>query len=518
MRSIKKLIKLIFFLAALIAIVIAVGVYFPAPKAPDVGFKDVMLIQDVNIIDIESGQVLANQNVLINEGRIINISQDNIRPKDTLTIIIEGTDKYLIPGLWDMHSQSIKRSPYIHHPLFIANGVTHLRDLSGCLNQDDAYWACTDDRKRWNSKAQQGLQVNPIYHEHSNHPLAGGKEIPDEFPEYLKSNAVEKSNGLVQYAKSQKADTIVIEKDLARRVYFGLALEAQKHQISLSGNIPFNASLPDAISAKQKSIDEASIFSFACYNNSRQLLTAANTDKFESIILEDVVAQQDPIKCGTLMTTMASSNSWWSPNLQSLKNKYEHNNSKTSKFAPLVYKYLFWKFEKKNSLSVTAKNAHDDLFTLAAQQVNMAKNAGVKIIAGSNAAGNQLIAGESLHDELADMVDGGMTTLQALQSATLSPAIFSNAQSDYGTIDIGKKADLVLLNANPLESIDALGDIEALITQERYLDRDELDKLLSYSEAQAKSWHQNIKLFWESISSPLQRKVLSDARKQSSEE
>lgn len=501
----------------IVAIIIAVGVYYPAPKLPDVGFKDIMLIQDVNIVDVESGQIFPQQNVLIEDGKIINISQDNIRPKDTLTIIIEGTDRYLIPGLWDMHSQSIKRSPYIHHPLFIANGVTHLRDLSGCLNKSDPYWACTSDRERWNRKAEQGLQVNPIYHEQSVHPLAGGNEIPEGFPNYLKSDLVDKANGLVQYAKSQNANTITIDKKLARRVYFGLALEAQKNQMALAGQLPFNASLPDAISAKQKSIDEATIFSFACYNNARQLLTASNTNKYETIILEDVVAQQDPIKCSTLMTTMATSNSWWSPNLQTLKSKFERNNSKKSKYLPLVNKYLFWKLEDEKKLNQTAVSAHDDLYVLASRQINMAKQAGVKVIAGSNAAGNRLIAGESLHTELSDMVDGGITPLQALQSATLNPATFANVQADYGSIRVGKKADLVLLNSNPLDNIGALSDIEAVITQDRYLDTDELNKLLDYTEKQAKSWHQNIKLFWETVSSPLQRKVLSDTRKQSSE-
>ena len=517
MRSIKKLIKFIVFLAMIVAIIIAAGVYYPAPQHPDFGFKDSMLIQNINIVDVESGQIFPEQNVLIEEGKIVNISPDNIRPKDTLIIIIEGADKYLIPGLWDMHSQSIKRSPYIHHPLFIANGVTHLRDLSGCLNKDDAYWACTDDRERWNSKAEQGLQISPIYHEQTVHPLAGGKEIPEGFPKYLISDVVEKAYGLVQYAKSQKANTLTIDKTLTRRVYFGLALEAQKNQMALVGQIPFNASLPDALSANQKSIDEATIFSFSCYNHSRQLLTATNTNKFDTLILEDLVAQQNPIKCSTLMMAMATSDTWWSPNLQTLKNKFEHNSSKKSKYVPLIYKYLFWKSGKEYKLNQSAKTAHDDLFVLASQQINMAKRAGVKVIAGSNAAGNQLISGESLHSELSDMVAGGLSPLQALQTATLNPAIFTNERTDYGSIRVGKKADLVLLNSNPLDTIKALSDIEAVITQERYLDKDELNKLLDYSEKQAKSWHQNVKLFWESVSSPLQRKFLSDARKQASE-
>jgi len=516
MRSIKKLIKFFLFLIFLVSVIIAVGVYYPSPKLPDVGFRDAMLIQQVNIVDVENGQIYPQQNVLLEQGKIVNISSDNIRPKDKLIIIIDGTDRYLIPGLWDMHSQSIKRSPYIHHPLYIANGVTHLRDLSGCLHKDDAYWACTDEREKWNRLALNGTQLSPIYHQQTVHPLAGGNEIPDDFPNYLKSNVTEKANGLVQYAKSQNADFLTIEKGLKRSVYFGIALEAQNNQIGLVGKIPFNASLPDVLSAKQQSIDEATIFSFACYNNARKLSTANNTNKYDTTILQDIVSQQDPIKCSTLMTTMATSNTWWSPNLQDLKYKFANNNSKNNKYIPLLNRYVWEKIIPTESISTSARDAHEGLFILASQQINKAKQSGVKIMAGSNAYGNNLLAGKSLHSELIDMVDGGLTPLQALQSATYNPAVFAGESENYGSIRIGKQADLVLLNANPLNNINALDDIEAVITQERYIDREELDKLLTYTEKQAKNWHQNIKLFWENVSSPVQRKVLSDARERAS--
>ncbi len=511
MRSIKKFIKFILLLILIVVIVIVVGVYYPSPKLPDVGYKGTMMIRDVNIIDIESGRIYPQQNVLIEDGKIVNISQSNIRPKNQLTIIIEGTDRYLIPALWDMHSQSTKRSPYIDHPLNIANGVTHLRDLSGCLHKNDSYWACTVDRMQWSQSAESGIQINPIYHQHTVYPLDGGDEIPENFPDNIKSDISAKAFGIVKYAKSQNADFLTIKKNLDRKTYFALASETKKNQMTLAGKIPYNASLPDALSAQQYSIDDAFLFSFACYNNIRQLQRSKNVNKFSTLILEDVVAQQDLVKCSTLMTVMATSNTWWSPNLQDLKNEFAHNNSKTSTHVPLVIKYGFWKLAKEDKLSQSAKNAYEALFDLASKQVHLAQQSGVKIIAGSNAAGNQLIAGESLHTELSDMVKGGLTPLQALQSATLNPANFSKQLADYGSILIGKKADVVLLSSNPLDNINALKNIDAVITQGRYLDKDELNKLLAYSEEQAISWHQNIKLFWEYIASPIQRRAYSNA-------
>jgi imidazolonepropionase-like amidohydrolase len=104
----------------------------------------------------------------------------------------------------------------------------------------------------------------------------------------------------------------------------------------------------------------------------------------------------------------------------------------------------------------------------------MAK-AGVRILAGCDG----MIAGFCLHDELADMVRGGMTPLAALQTATLNPARYFGLQQTAGSIASGHTADLVLLDANPLTDITNVGRIRGVVVAGRLLDRAELDKLLA---------------------------------------
>jgi imidazolonepropionase-like amidohydrolase len=105
--------------------------------------------------------------------------------------------------------------------------------------------------------------------------------------------------------------------------------------------------------------------------------------------------------------------------------------------------------------------------------------AGVPFLAGTDtAAGVHVFPGFSLHQELALFVQAGLTPLQALQTATLNPAKFMNRLADLGTVERGKLADLVLLDANPLEDIANTKRIRAVVLAGRYLDRAELDRML----------------------------------------
>jgi imidazolonepropionase-like amidohydrolase len=112
--------------------------------------------------------------------------------------------------------------------------------------------------------------------------------------------------------------------------------------------------------------------------------------------------------------------------------------------------------------------------------------AGVPFLAGTDtAAGVHVFPGFSLHQELALFVQAGLTPLQALQTATLNPAKFMNRLSDLGTVERGKLADLVLLDANPLEDIGNTKKIRAVVLAGRYLDRTELDRMLNGVEKAA---------------------------------
>ena len=113
------------------------------------------------------------------------------------------------------------------------------------------------------------------------------------------------------------------------------------------------------------------------------------------------------------------------------------------------------------------------------------QKAGVGILAGTDDISPYVMPGFSLHDELALLVESGLTPIQALQAATLNPAKFFNQLASFGTVEKGKFADLVLLNANPLEDIRNTTKISAVVVNGRFLDRQELDCILAEIEAAA---------------------------------
>jgi imidazolonepropionase-like amidohydrolase len=118
--------------------------------------------------------------------------------------------------------------------------------------------------------------------------------------------------------------------------------------------------------------------------------------------------------------------------------------------------------------------------------VHRLQAADVPFLAGTDTpAGVDVIPGISLHLELQRFVDAGFTPLQALQTATLNPAIFLGKRSDYGTVESGKVADLVLLQANPLEDIANTRSITGVVADGRYLSSQDLEQLRAKLKALA---------------------------------
>ncbi len=120
---------------------------------------DIVFIKSINIIDVKSGNVLENRDILIENNKISAIDTTGIIKVNSTALIVNGFDKYIMPGLWDMHTHSNQHSEWLHHPLYIANGVTGIRDMSGQLNERDSYWVGSKERLRWNTE----LLNNELY-------------------------------------------------------------------------------------------------------------------------------------------------------------------------------------------------------------------------------------------------------------------------------------------------------------------------------------------------------------------
>ncbi len=434
--------------------------------------------------------------------------------------VIDATGKYLIPGLWDMHTHSLKISPQLHHPLFIRYGVTAVRDMSGCLNDDDAYWACPDDRHRWQAEALQGKRVAPRYPLQSSYQTNGGNEVPTGYPEFFKVADLDAAHQLARFYAEHNVDFIKTYTELTAAQFENLALAAESAGLEIAGHRPLSISLRQAIAANMQSIEHGRLFMFECYAEAEAFRQVDDPlGLYDSNFIRQLIDQQDHAACKQMMTEMASSNTSWVPTLTTLNMSAMAQNEpfrKDSRLAyiPWIAQKLIWEQDINRAAArgndASGKFVHGDFLAAVQQQLVVAHGAGVTILAGTDNIDTYVYSGSSLHDELALFVAAGLTPLQALQSATIEAAKFAKLEADFGSVEVGKAADLVLLNANPLEDIQHTRDITAVIFAGKWYAEADLLALEDFAQEAAASLRVNLRYLYNMFASPLMRAQLAD--------
>ncbi len=154
----------------------------PLASMPEPGVATDLVLRNVSVIDVERGSLSPPVDVVLQAGRIRVLSAPGTIPVGSAGLEVDASGLYAIPGLWDMHTHSTKLAQYYLHPLQLANGVTGVRDMWGCLSEPDSYIACQDDRERWNSLLAQGRALSPRFLAHSSFQVNGGNEVPPGYP------------------------------------------------------------------------------------------------------------------------------------------------------------------------------------------------------------------------------------------------------------------------------------------------------------------------------------------------
>ena len=179
------------------------SVWWPlkVPEAPK--RAEVLLIKNVNIVDVVLGSVLPKQDILVHDGVIITVGSNL---SAAAAQVIDGSGKYAIPGLFDMHMHSYKMSPGLTHPMFVAAGVTAVRDLGGCIGIDDAWVACVEEKQAWTANVISGEMVGPKYDHISSMQIDGGNEIPKGVDIALGSATAAGARARVAFDKARGID------------------------------------------------------------------------------------------------------------------------------------------------------------------------------------------------------------------------------------------------------------------------------------------------------------------------
>ncbi len=482
-----------------------------------------LLIHNVQLIDVLTGEVRAGQSVWIDDGRIQRISPtagSNLADSPSgKWHRIDGNNRFLIPGLQDMHTHSIQLSPQIHHPLWLAAGVTSLRDMSGCVAASDSFIACSADRKLWSQQMQQGLRSSPRYPIQSSFALNGGSEVPDGMPAYLRLQSAADAKALVANYQQLGVDQLKVYSLLSLQQFQWLSAAAKPVGMALAGHLPWLVPLEDAIDGGLRSLEHGRVFLFECSTASAPYKAQPMR---EGLITADVWRQildsQDASLCQQKMQMLADSDSWWSPTLltlqlgaKAMEPQFREDTRLTT--VPWLLRQL-WKGDADGSIengrAADGRYPQQQAFTLALTQVNQAHQLGVKIIAGTDAPDSFVFIGSGLHDELALYVQAGLTPLQALQTATLNAARYSGTAEHSGQIAVGFDADLVLLPANPLVDIQALRQVQGLVIAGQWYDQPRLAQLQQFARVQAGSLRINLHLILGALRSAMFRQQFVD--------
>ena len=438
-----------------------------------------LALTHVTTIDVRTGTLHSDQTVVI-EGNVIRSvgSSASTKPPQNARSI-DCTGLFLIPGLWDMHvhlefGNWFPHAKEISLPLFIANGVTGVRDMGSELETVQA----------WRKEIAAGQLVGPRIF--TSGPMLDGPK--PRFPSSIAISTPDDARRAVADLKRRGADFIKLQSLIPRDAVFAIADETKKQHIAFAGHVP------DSVRAQEMS--EAGMKSFEHLIGLFEGSSPAEDDflkgnKTEARFLETY----DPERAEKLAAALATNHTWQCPTLVwerggNLIDVADFSKDTRAKYVPAAWKTKTWKrFTDEiaqgygdDNLAVRKKFLEKEL-----EVVHLLHQKGVRFLAGTDTPpGVYIFPGFSLHEELQRFVVAGFTSLEALQTATINPAEFFGMEARVGSVEPGKLADLVLLNANPLTDIANTQKIAAVIANGRYYSKQDLQNLLALVEAAAK--------------------------------
>jgi imidazolonepropionase-like amidohydrolase len=451
-----------------------------------------LAVAHVTVVDPATGVATPDRTVLVAGDRIVAVVAGTAPAPARTTV--EGRGKFLIPGLWDMHVHFADPGAA---KLFIANGVTGVRVMWGnprfAPGMDRAHFKMREAFDRQEKIGPRMVIASQI--------LDGPKPI---WPNSVALATAEQGRQAVVEAKQSGVDFIKVYSLLPREVFLAIADESKKQGLPFAGHVPEAVSAAEASAAGMKSIEHLTGLAFACSARESELRekitafgarqpppSAAEWSAFRHQVRTEAVATFDRARARALFATFASHGTWHTPTLTVLRNGGRLDDPGLARDPRMQYVPPFVKKMWDPRLDFRTRDrtpadytALRDAFGKQLTMVGLLARAGVPLLAGTDELNPYCFPGFSLHDELGLLVSAGLTPLEALRAATSGPARFLGRE-DLGGIAPGKRADLVLLDADPLADIGSTRKISAVISRGTLHDRAALDRLLAEVKAAA---------------------------------
>ena len=435
---------------------------------------NVVAFMNVNVIPMDRERVLRNMNVVVGDGKIIAIMDSRFSKVPPGAQLIDGKGKYLIPGLADMHVHLFSDDDFPDAlaedelKVMIAYGVTTIRLMIG-----------TPEQLVLREKSAKGEILAPTIFAASPH-LTGKKQ-----PNCYLVNTEAEARAAVAKSKQDGYDFIKVTTFLKPEVYEAIIDEANKQKIRVVGHADSRSvGLQRALKARQQiehldSYLEALLPETAPVKGSVSDIYVYNPKNWESI---DYL---DEKKIPEVARLTVEANPFVTPTMHLFKFTFGKGRTEESILAQPDIRFYpkkvveTWTNVSKRYLSTAAPVEKREKYIAVRNQIVKAiHDAGGKIMAGSDTPEWLMLYGHTLHLELIDLRDAGLSNYATLETATRNPAMFLGLEDQMGTIAIGKRGDLVLLDANPLDDIANTQKRAGVMIKGKYFTQAELNRWL----------------------------------------
>lgn len=439
------------------------------PLAKDPASRPTVAITHVTLIDGSGAPPMKDMTVVVANGRVAGVTQAPraIVPADA--VMVDGKGRFLIPGLWDMH---VHCGDYERGrkslALLVANGITGVRDMGSPV----------EDILRLRADSKDGKILSPRI-------VAAGPLLETTLPASMADNPMLMSAGTrmearsaVDKLKSRGVDFIKVHDSVSREGYLEIARESKRLGIPFAGHVPPFVTAREASAAGQRSIEHLGghyrAVLIACSRRSGELQRAAASllrSSIERVKHGQAPDEIGPFRLGFTKPLLESFDSGRATEIIALFRR-----NRTWQTPTLVALEQSWD-SFGAELTSAEREVGRGLLQETMELMREMRRAQIGILAGTDLplAG----ADSRLPDELALLVHAGLTPTEALDAATRAPAEFLGRPDSLGTISQGKIADLVLLDADPLEAVENTKRIDAVVLDGRLISKDEIEAIRS---------------------------------------
>ena len=470
------------YVLATIAAAVVASPAFAAAEPAD------LLIRHATVIDVAKGKTLADQAVVVRNGDIIAVGADRtVARRVSAKQTVDATGKFVMPGLWDMHVHFGGGTELVQEnkdllPIYVAYGVTSVRDCAADLS---------DSVIQWRSEVAAGSLLGPTIYT-SGPKLEGYKPL---WKGTIEVGTPAEVDAALDRLQSMKVDFVKITDNTLKPEIFEYAVkEAKKRGLKTSAHTPFALTIEQAAKDGLSSVEHLDYLikagspaesSIAADYVAKKLTYGEASDKFvDTFDATYAKAEYDRLaKLGLYVTPTLN----MSRILAYLDREDHRSDTGLALVGPGLRKTYEWRVERAAKSTPEQVAARHKEYELSVKVLPMLRDAGIPILAGTDAGylNSFNYPGIGLHDELQRYVEAGLTPRDALASATQTGPKFLGHDKRYGAVAKGKAADILILDANPLQDISATRKVRGVVLKGQWLDRAALDRLLETAKAKA---------------------------------